>query len=99
MTAVVLALLAVTLVVDAMALAAILFRLTSMGMTPNRIAVIGANLLILAHLGWIATTLVGHWRGTLPRSALADAVGGYLPVYTLWSVVVVVLLPLLFRWQ
>ena len=39
-----------TLAIDLIALSAILFRLTSFGMTPNRIAVLGANLIVLFHL-------------------------------------------------
>jgi len=41
-------LLAVSLVIDLIALSAILFRLTSYGLTPNRLVVLGANLIIIA---------------------------------------------------
>ena len=43
----------VTLVIDAIALTAIVYRLLQFGITPNRIAVTGANLLIFVHLVWI----------------------------------------------
>ncbi len=44
------ALLSVTLVIDLIALAAIFFRLASYGFTPNRFAVLGANLVAFGHL-------------------------------------------------
>ena len=48
-----LALVAVTLLIDAIALSAILFRLASFGFTPNRVAVLGADLIIMVHLARI----------------------------------------------
>jgi hypothetical protein len=44
------ALLTVAIVIDCVALSAILFRLTTYGITPNRMAVLGMNLIVLVHL-------------------------------------------------
>lgn len=91
------ALLAVTLLIDVIALSAIVFRLTSYGLTPNRLVVLGANLIILLHLTWTCRAYFGLIRR---RSGVADirqAVVGYLPVYAGWAALVTFLLPFLFR--
>ncbi len=78
----------VTLAVDVIALSAILFRLTTYGFTPNRLAVLGANLLAFGHLSGI----VWHYQRFLRRKNGFDVLDRwivrYLPVYTVWTVVV-----------
>lgn len=92
-------LVAVTLLVDLIALAAILFRLSAFGFTPNRLVVLGANVLIFVHLAGI----LFHYVRFLARR---DAVGTleswivrYLPAYAVWSGIVVVGFPLVFRFR
>jgi len=91
------ALVSVTLVIDVIALGAILFRLSSYGFTPNRVAVLGANLLAFAHLAGIAYYYLQFARAKSPFDALGNWVVRFIPAYTLWSLVVAVGLPLLFR--
>jgi len=88
-----------TLVIDIFALSAILFRLASYGFTPNRIAVLGANLLICFHLSGITYHYVccirrGHLFAPLERWIV-----GYIPIYTIWSVIVTFGFPLLFDFR
>ena len=90
------ALLAVTLLVDLMALSAILFRLTMMGLTPNRVVVLGANLVILAHLVTIFRTQVKFVRGAVGSTAIMQAATRYLPVYAAWAAFVCFILPIVF---
>ena len=93
------ALLAVTLVIDLIALSAILFRLTSYGLTPNRLVVLGANLVIMIHLAWMCRAyivLIGRKGGV---AGIRRAVVGYLPVYAVWAALVTFVLPLLFRFS
>ncbi len=92
-----LALLAVTLLIDAIALSAILFRLVSFGSTPNRIVVLGANLVIMAHLAWMGWAYLGLIRRRAGVSELRRVAAKYLPVYVLWAALVTFLLPLIFR--
>ena len=91
------ALVAVTLLIDAIALSAILFRLTSFGFTPNRVAVLGANLVIMVHLAWLFRTYVGLFRRGIGAGGMRRAVASYLPVYGVWAAAVAFLLPLVFR--
>lgn len=91
------ALLAVTLLIDVVALSAILFRLTSYGLTPNRVVVLGVNIVILAHLTLLCTA---HVRLVRRRVGIADvhqAAGRYLPVYAVWAALVSFVLPFVFR--
>ena len=92
-----LALVCVTLLIDVIALSAILFRLASFGFTPNRVAVLGANVVILGHLVWICLTYIGLVRGKVGFVAMERVVGAYLTVYVFWAAIVVFVLPLVFR--
>jgi hypothetical protein len=91
-----LSLVGVTLIIDAIALAAIVYRTFTMGITPNRVAVTGANLLIFIHLIWISFEYAREFRGSGSIKVIKTTIARYLPVYTAWSMFVVVVLPLMF---
>ena len=84
----------VTLVIDAIALTAILYRLFQFGITPNRIAVTGANLLIFVHLVWIFFEYLKAFQRKSGTEVIKTTIGRYLPVYSLWSIFVFTGLPL-----
>jgi hypothetical protein len=86
----------VTLVIDAIALTAIVYRLLQFGITPNRIAVTGANLLIFVHLLWIFYEYVKAFQSKSSTEMIKTTIGRYLPVYSVWSIFVLTGLPLLF---
>lgn len=90
-----LALVVLTLLIDAIALSAILFRLASYGFTPNRLAVLGVNLIVFGHLIWICRAYVGLVRHKVPPGTIGHFVGDYLPVYAAWAAIVVFVLPAL----
>ena len=92
-------LVAVTLAIDAVALAAILFRVSTYGFSPNRIAVLGANLLVFVHLAGILHRYLGFVRQKRGFGDLEKWIAGYLPAYTIWSLVVMVGFPLAFRFR
>jgi len=91
-----LALVGVTLLINVVALSAILFRLASYGFTPNRVTVLGANLVIMGHLAWLGWTYVGFVRQRVELGVMRRVVGSYLPMYVAWAAVVVFVLPLVF---
>ncbi len=93
------ALLVVTLVIDLIALSAILFRLTSYGLTPNRLVVLGANLIIMIHLAWMCRACLVLIRRKSGVAGLRQAIVGYLPVYAGWAALVTFVLPWLFRFS
>lgn len=92
-------LVSVTLAVDVIALAAILFRLTSYGFTPNRVAVLGANLLAFGHLAGILWHYVGFIRRKSDLDHLDRWIVRYIPAYTTWTLVVAVGFPLVLRFK
>lgn len=93
------ALVAVTLVVDVIALSAILFRLSEYGLTPNRVVVLGANVVVMIHLAWMGRAYLGLIRGRLGAGDVRRVVADYLPVYVVWVTLVAFLLPPLFRFS
>jgi hypothetical protein len=86
------------LAVDAVMLTAMLTRITEFGFSPNKIAALGLNLLLLVHLVRTAWLAVGFLRGRHPFAALENWQTRYLPVYGVWALIVVGVFPLVFGW-
>jgi len=91
-----LVLVVVALAVDAVMLTAMLARITEFGFSPNKIAALGLNLLLLVHLTRAAWLTVGFLRGRRPFTALERWQTQYLPVYGVWALIVVAVFPLVF---
>jgi hypothetical protein len=96
---VLLAIAIVTMVVNGIALAAILFRISEWGITPNRLAILGANFLMLANLVLIAFRLFNRVIRKDEKSSAENAIANFLPIYILWAMVVVFVFPLLFNFR
>jgi len=92
-------LLATGLIIDAIALSAILFRLGSYGFTPNRIAVFGANILIFLNTIGLLYALLQDIRKKDTKQRMINWLGGYIPVYAAWTAFITFIFPILFRWQ
>ncbi len=90
------ALVLTTLIIDIVALSAILFRLTEYGITPNRIAVLGANLLIFIHLCGFLKRYIEIAKSNKDYSAIEKWTANYLPIYSSWSLIVAIGFPVLF---
>ena len=84
------------LIADAVMLAAMAGRVSDFGFTPNRIAALGENVVLLANLAMSAWLYVGFWRGRRQFAALERWQTGYGPVYVVWAAAVVVVFPPLF---
>jgi len=89
----------VTILVNAIALSAILFRISTWGITPNRLAVLGSNIFILINLLLVTIKLYG----VVTKKSNILEVGGqiaiFLPVYVLWTSFVTFILPFLFNFE
>ena len=90
------ALILLALLTDVVALSAIVFRLSAYGLTPNRLAVLGFNLVILFHLGWIFFGFTQFMKNRSTPIAIQNIVVHYLPVYGVWATIVVFVFPLIF---
>ncbi|MDD5346938.1 MAG: hypothetical protein PHW30_10415, partial [Proteiniphilum sp.] len=78
---------------------AILYRLGEYGFTPNRTAVLGANLLILVNLIFM---MIDLWNVLFKGKEIRRVeltLARYLPIYALWTLLVTFLFPLLFGWR
>ncbi|MFB5575290.1 DUF4153 domain-containing protein [Bacillus cereus] len=91
------ALIVLALIIDTVALSAIVFRLSSYGITPNRLAVLGVNILIWANLIWIMFSYMRFLQSKSGPTAIQDAVTKYLPIYGLWAAFVIFTFPLIFN--
>ena len=90
------ALVIVALLVDVVALSAIVFRLSSYGLTPNRLAVLGANLLVFGNLAGILYYYTGFLRGNIDILDVEAWIARYLPLYAAWTAFIVFVIPFLF---
>ena len=87
------------LLVDAVALWAIAARISSFGLSPNKVAALGENLVLLVNLGWSAV-LYGRFLARKEAfAALERWQTAYLPVYAAWACVVVLVFPPLFGFR
>lgn len=84
------------LLADAFALWAIGARITEFGFTPNRVAALGENVLLLANLSWSAVLYVRFLRGRGSFASLERWQTNYVPVYAAWAAVVVIVFPVVF---
>jgi hypothetical protein len=88
-----------TIIDNGIAISAILFRLTEYGITPNRLAVLGSNLLMLLNLIGIAYQLVHVLKGTKETESVEKVIAQFLPLYALWCALVAFGFPLVFGFK
>jgi hypothetical protein len=84
------------LLADAVALWAIAARITEFGFTPNRVAALGENAILLVNLAWSAVLYVHFLRGRGSFTSLERWQTNYLPVYAAWAAIVVIAFPPMF---
>lgn len=89
----------VTIAINVIALSAILFRISQWGITPNRMAVLGGNIFIFIHLLLVCWSLMKVIRDKASSQSIKDTIAKYLPIYAVWTFIVVALFPLLFQWK
>ena len=87
------------LVADAVALWAIAARITEFGFTPNRVAALGENVILLVNLTWSAVLYIRFLRGSGSFTSLEKWQTDYLPVYSAWAAIVVMLFPPVFGYR
>ena len=84
------------LLADAVALWVIAARIEEFGLSPNRMAALGMNLILLTNLAWSAVLSFRFLRGRGSFAELERWQTNYLPVYGAWAGIVVLLFPPLF---
>jgi hypothetical protein len=94
-----LALSIVTVIVNGIALSAILFRISAWGITPNRIAILGVNILMLINLFMVAFQLFKTVSRKSDIRAVENSIAIFIPIYILWTIIVTFIFPLLFSFK
>lgn len=89
----------VTIMVNGIALSAILFRISEWGITPNRAAVLGSNALILINLLMVTGQIYKVMTRKTDITEVGKTIGYYLPVYFIWTIIVTFVFPLVFGFK
>ena len=89
----------VTVIVNGTALSAILYRTSEWGISPNRLAVLGSNILILSNLLVLTYGLFKAIRNRNQIEFVEKSIAYFLPIYGLWTIFVTFIFPLLFGFQ
>ncbi|HEX7061194.1 MAG TPA: permease prefix domain 1-containing protein [Woeseiaceae bacterium] len=84
------------LLADALALWTIAARISELGFTPNRVAALGENVILLVNLAWSAVLYLRFLLGRAPFAPLERWQTAYVPVYAGWAALVVIVFPPLF---
>jgi len=88
-----------TIVVNGIALSAIIFRISEWGITPNRLAGLGGNILILLNLMLVSFNLFKTLQNKKEIEHVENSIAKFLPIYSLWTIIVAFVFPLLFSFQ
>jgi hypothetical protein len=88
-----------TILVNFIAVSAIVYRINEFGLSPNRIAVLGGNLLIFINLLLVSYKLflTSFKNGSIEE--IEKTIAGYLPVYAIWTGLIAFLIPLIFQFK
>lgn len=90
---------ALTIIINGIAVWAICFRIAEWGFTPNRVAVLGGNIIIFINLIMVSAQLLKSIKNDAADIKVENAIAKYLPVYAIWTAIVVFVLPILFHWK
>jgi hypothetical protein len=88
-----------TVIVNGIALSSIVFRISEWGFTPNRIAVLGGNILMLINLILVTIKLFKALNRKNDKTEVGVAIALFLPVYAIWAFFVTFFLPLIFNFK
>lgn len=86
-----------SVIISLIALSAILFRINEWGFTPNRTAVLGTNILILTHMIIVNIKLFKSLNNKSSSLEIGEVIAKYLPIYFIWTIIVVYIFPLIFK--
>lgn len=80
-------------IINLVALSAIFYRITEYGFSPNRIVVLGSNLIIFVNLILVCIRLYKTSFASVDIEKVELTVAKYLPVYFAWTAVVIFVMP------
>lgn len=86
----------IAIAINLIAVSAIIFRIVQGGFTPNRLTVLGSNILILTHLIWVSLALTKQIKGKKDTTAIHQAIAVFIPAYIVWASINIFIFPFLF---
>lgn len=89
----------ITILLNSIALYAIVFRLVEFGFSANRIAVVGADIIIFIHLVLVARKLFQLYKCTVSITDVEETAGKFMPVYFIWTALITFVLPMIFGFK
>ena len=89
----------ITIVVNGIALSAVMFRILEWGITPNKAAILGGNILILINLLLVTVQFFKVLSKKADLSGVGKIISFYLPIYCLWTIIVTFIFPLVFKFR
>lgn len=87
------------IIANGIALSAIAFRLTEFGISPNRLAILGANFLMFIHLSIVSYTLFMRIRNKANMQDIENKIVLLMPLYAFWAAFVTFVMPFLFNFK
>lgn len=88
-----------TIIANAIALSAIGFRLSEFGVSPNRLAVLGANLLMFVNLLFVSYGLIKNLKGKATIQDVEKEIALFIPAYAVWAAFVTFAMPYIFNFN
>ena len=85
------------IIANTIALSAISFRLSEFGLSPNRLAVLGANLLIFIHLLLVSYGLFKNLNGKASIQDVEGNIALFIPAYAVWAAFITFIMPFIFK--
>jgi hypothetical protein len=84
------------MLINAIAMSAILYRIGEWGFTANRSAVLGANILLMSNLVLMTPKLWKAFEGEASVAEVAGITARFLPAYGSWALIVAFVFPFIF---
>jgi len=89
----------ISIIDNLIVLFAISSRLFELGITPNRLALTGLNLLVSFHLIIISKQLLLLILKKANTNNVLNSIVRYLPIYVIWTAIVIFLFPIIFNFK
>jgi len=78
----------VAVILDVITISAVIYRLSNYGITPNKITLLGTNIIMLTHLVYMIYLKLKH---------KSEQAVSYLPIYFIWASIFVFVFPFVFK--
>jgi hypothetical protein len=85
--------------INCIAASSIIYRIAAFGITPNRLAVLGANILMFINLIIITIRLFRYRTGRASIEDVGGSITALMPYYAVWAAIAAFAFPFIFRFS